>query len=54
MREHVDLLEFALMNASDDAVKHGMFGMKYPRIPGHEIIGNVVAVGSGALFFIDP
>jgi len=33
--------------ASDDAVKHGMFGMKYPRIPGHEIIGNVVAVGSG-------
>lgn len=30
---------------SDEAVRNGLFGDLFPRIPGHEIIADVVAVG---------
>lgn len=30
---------------SDEAVRGGLFGDLFPRIPGHEIIGDIVAVG---------
>ena len=29
---------------SDDVVKNGLFGNTFPIVPGHEIIGDVVAV----------
>jgi len=32
---------------SDEIVKYEGFGVKLPRIPGHEIVGEVVAVGPG-------
>ncbi len=32
---------------SDAAVQAGAFGNSFPIVPGHEIIGNVVAVGEG-------
>ncbi|MCJ1250849.1 hypothetical protein MMC30_008077 [Trapelia coarctata] len=32
---------------SDSAVKDGLMGNKFPIIPGHEVIGHVVAVGDG-------
>jgi D-arabinose 1-dehydrogenase-like Zn-dependent alcohol dehydrogenase len=32
---------------SDCAVQAGAFGPLFPRIPGHEIIGDVAAVGDG-------
>jgi len=30
---------------SDEAIRQGLFGEVFPRIPGHEIVGDVVAVG---------
>ena len=32
---------------SDTVVQHGIFGNSFPIIPGHEVIGEVVAVGDG-------
>src|SRR4051812_7408709 len=32
---------------SDSLVQQGLLGNKFPIIPGHEVIGNVVAVGDG-------
>lgn len=32
---------------SDSAVQHQMFGNTFPRVPGHEGVGDVVAVGDG-------
>lgn len=32
---------------SDSAVQSGIFGNSFPIVPGHEVIGNVVAVGEG-------
>ena len=35
---------------SDTLVKEGLWpGLKYPRVPGHEVIGVVDAVGAGVL-----
>ena len=32
---------------SDTGIQSGVFGNSFPIVPGHEIIGNVVAVGEG-------
>lgn len=32
---------------SDRIVQYGAFGMQFPRIPGHEICGEVVSVPEG-------
>lgn len=32
---------------SDSIVVHGLMGVTFPRTPGHEIVGKVVAVGEG-------
>lgn len=36
---------------SDDLVRNGVLGDVLPRIPGHEIVGDVVAVGDGVTRF---
>jgi D-arabinose 1-dehydrogenase-like Zn-dependent alcohol dehydrogenase len=40
-------LHFPGVCHSDSIVQSGSMGNTFPRIPGHEIIGDVVAVGDG-------
>jgi D-arabinose 1-dehydrogenase-like Zn-dependent alcohol dehydrogenase len=32
---------------SDDFMRQGFLGNSFPRVPGHEVIGDIVAVGEG-------
>lgn len=36
---------------SDSWVQQGRFGDLFPRVPGHELVGDVVAVGDGVTSF---
>jgi hypothetical protein len=41
------VLTNAIIVDSDRTVQYGGFGMKFPRVPGHEICGEVVSVPDG-------